>query len=135
AVASPAGSARSTTSTPVPCTWRSQWGADGRLAQATSAARFAATAAGSSPSGPRALPRLKLPNGGAEPPAPRRRVVKAATPGGAGQSAGRNASTGPAFTSAAPVARVGGRILAQQPHQLLHVGRHRGAGAHRLAAA
>src|SRR5690606_8227308 len=136
AEASPVGMGRLASSTPVPCTWRSQCGADGSPARATSAARFAATSAGSSPAGPRALPRLKLSNGGSEPPAPWRRVVNAVTPGGAGQLAGRIAArSGPAPMSAPPVARVRGGILAQQPHQLLHVARHRRAGAQRLAGA
>src|SRR5690606_39601562 len=74
-------------STRVRCTCRSQHGGDGRPARSTSSARLRATTAGSSPSAARALPRLKLSNGGRELPAPQRSVVKAWTFDGAFQLA------------------------------------------------
>src|SRR3546814_766043 len=74
-------------STRVPCTCLSQRSGDGRPARSISSARLRATTAGSSPSAARALPRLKVSNGGCELPAPERSVVNACTPGAASQSA------------------------------------------------
>src|SRR5690606_31101498 len=132
-------------STPVPCTWRSQCGVDGRAPSRQRVSRLAATTPGSSPL---RAPKSKLSKGAAEAPAPWRSVVKARTPGGAGQSAASSAASVSipgrcpdcfmvcfAPGGSAPLVLVPfAGVLAQDPQQLDHVRRYRRAHADRLAA-